>query len=1574
MMPLPAPALRLRARRADDRRGTILIVVLGVMTVLAVVGSSFALMMKTELRAATAHVLAETADSIAQSGLQRAIRRIGHEMRQRPYSELDETLHFGAIRLRTGGTHTSYRGETRTYDTFGGARDFRADGTPPSLPYTKIDSGRAYVDVDANGNFTESIDEALIEPDEDNPVFYQPARGNTPGRALFSGFPHAGVFRGDTNKYGGDRIPGGSRYKIKAIPTNAQLNLNGLQSTLLDFLADDQDGLEDGFQGSQFKFMLRFLGRGIYFEHGESGDLRGNPLTADVVNDIYQLREEYGGWFTNKDQVVDVMPEGNAAWRFVQDYVTVHAWPAHDPLTGLQQPNTMRPSVSLQSYQDKIGYYDEQRAANSKVGDPLSVTLIPVTLAPIDVNTAPAPVLYAAIGGVSGDARWYYYSRTALKVHDGISGPAAPIISSLVLKRPNTAPGGEDKQWVTPDEQKFYPEAFADIESSYAEVREIDSRTMRPGRKLFRRAIHQLHWIRIDPFMPDDFANDTPSEGNDYAYNMARAIEALRPFHGWADFEERVIRDLIEAKGPTSDRDNRGRINNRRVGGGSVPICRPFRDFEHPWNPQSPGGNPDMREIADEFETWYYEAVGDLMRAAFCPTPRFNKFNPDANYYTKIDSTDLVYWTVPFMFTPPPIWEVTSTGEVLDTVYDPLANPPRHLIQPVAQKTIRSIVRVGDKVRHHTMKDFAVGFPASPKGFGDPDRDPGITPFSQADVGDPDRVFSQVRLFADVFNIDQSRTALFPYPLNKTDRVMRVRNFHPPTEIPDELEDRVYAPKGISGADLRLHGMSTVDYTFNQAIPGYVSVQPQDHSPFDYEFRAQSGGDAGDGTGAVQLRLLGTPGDGQVTAPSIPKRLPETELRGLLPRLSNESIGTAPPSEVEKSPTGYHLLFFAPFNETLSTGFPLTAGDSISVDRSFASATIPTQVQNEVQHFTRYRWTPYGFTSRVFDFDGPDKDSQIAYPIYLTYPAGPRSENARNDMQGRTFDQIIEELPDDDLMDQIQNWESWREIQDLLQIETNFPYYHGTVEFWFKSDIDQWDMAPGDELPGSDDEIDNSGDRITCGFFGATNLTYRDPAAGEGIIGVQTFFWRLPGNYLAVARLHFMDALYVQSGSIRTAELATWVSGGRGDRKPFTKWLIDKCDPVLNLSWDAYEGMTPPPDPEWRATPDTLDEGDYGFMYSVVLHFVPLDPLYNNVEGRGLLWRPHEWYHMAVSFRSDAETHNVDNARSGHSKAVDFYINGVWLDTPQLITAETENSTNWNFSTLARNDAMNDRSLMPNVPSEQTGRNYMVRVWSSFINDINPRSLLTVGAVTRRQATLKQIEEYNARPSVSVTNLRVEQEMFYFADGTFVLPANGTIDAFRVTNKWLELDRDAFGPYTEGELERIRAFARYNTDPGNPDVTILGTYQNGFRNVWGTDVLLASFNWIEHRPRWDSARSRPVLFRQAPYIQFQLATYRPDDGGLELKSRVDSAFRIANFTADPETGAPIQAVEDVGRIKAMGVAFPDDEILPTGGCFVYTAIFNNAPFFILNSAPILDEVSLTVLTGSEVLATDVIYN
>lgn len=1525
------------------RRGTVLIFTLGVLIVLSVMGTSFALLMRTERQATVNYLYGVRAKLIAKDGILRATAELQTLLARNNYTELTDLWAFGVV---ASGTDYVY-----DYNVFCGVQRLSDDQNPPPVSYPYYhptaalpqDRGINYLDWNQNG--VSDLGEQL------DPAFFQ---GGLPTqRATLSGFAADGLYESPFRA--GTFVPGGDHYRLKVIETNAQLNLNFIGETPLDILTDELNTVPgyvpgDTVNGTAFKFMLLQLGAAIQ----EEITLPENPFNYDCVRDLWDLRLALGGQFTSKYQIRDVVI-GNStlanpedAWRAVENSVTVHAWPGHDPRYTSRNPNTLVPEINTRTrYEEKIGSMDYVAVDQQYEfrGKPHAVDTRSAVLCPVNVNTASGPVMRAVFANVSGDARFWYFSvgdtaaGTGLIAGDPENAPGAPAFSVATIPDSDIAQSVKHPEYTelalwsdTSEDQFGFGPDLTTMRDNFAVFRRKPNLN-NSANILFRQNPKVILYLQLDPLKaPVEDQGTTADPRQNYAANFTACVEALRPFHNWADFDKRVIQDIVIA-------------NHGVFGGAALPsmqqIVEPFDvEWRHPFNKTAPGGagNPYDGET-DYLREWYYEAVADLLRAAFNPTPKITKYNPDANYYQRVDRSDLLYYTVPLCFHSPGIFEVTALGQIYGNVYNPDPLVADYEPRPIVKRQLVSVVKVADIMRHHSQRDFTTGVP----------NDVGDFKFLAGGVPDPGST-SITRLMRNPPGFTprdtRSCTTTFPRTIDEHFGITGSRgtrvNGHVPTPHGDNPEALIY--------DTYMGDHVNGFYPVEAADPGwgYISLRAQDVSPLEPWVHD------------IVADAAATPFEDDVlymkSNPPPPGATPNLELNFFLP--FNESLYTVNPGTrgwVNNPPTGNNY-------QTARYG-----SAPMDVQPDYATGQFATQV-NQQPRARSLCWFPDGFLFRASDYYTTlNQASSTKLPSHLVYPTGvgavPSASGGTNGYQTTMdpADLIDNQIP----ADYVENYrggaqprDDQKADQDMRQDDSNFPYYEGTVEFWYKSDVDQYDTRgyPGSWTYNPDN------DRVFGGFFSANVMTYVDTAANVGIEGCQTFMYKEMKNHLRFTRIYYMNAIRGTTGAYND-----YIGAGA----LLSDILATTADVVADLDGYASPVTVFPPGHAQAGTPiadGDHDPDDLGFMFARYEHWVYLSSRLANPTHLGVnanvpyddVFVPHQWYHVAVSFRSDAETKDPF-----HGKACNFFINGVKIDE--------ENQAGLHYPSGWDSSYWNDAANLGPAAGSATDR---IRALSCLINEVEPKPVLVIGAVRRRQTT----EEARQAFSVGGTGNDLTRELFYFADGEFVAPCNGTMDTFRVTNKYIEDGIEVVSLGIEPN-PAIQRYGRYNTlwesgslpAPNEP----LGSYQNGFTNRWGRDVRVACINWNEYRPVYDPLQCFDVVYDSAPYcrVGFETLTARdgtgvqhtttptspfvPDDGGY-------SGFKATEYAA-PTGGA---------GVTGMGIAFPasNEFVLPRDGALIYDVDFCNGDHVGVMCTAIFDDITVTVLIPIEFLQFEEVYD
>ncbi|MEK7866277.1 MAG: hypothetical protein AAB434_06300 [Planctomycetota bacterium] len=334
----------MRCGNRAGRRGFAIFISIGVLALLSVLASSFAIMSQMERSVANSYVDKVRAKLLATSGIEMAVSELGRQAKSQAWES----------RYQRWG-----------YD--------QEDNLPPHDDHRYND---------------------LIPS----------ARPSFVPASIPAGMP---VCSGWLSATYGD---GADYYKLKVVDTASQVDLNGPQSNLATILQN--------------------LGQAI-------AELRGtNPVPAGMGAAIVTFRSGLnGGQFRSKDELLGVPGMTQALYDVLKDYVAV---------AGYRDPRCINPNPS----------------ANFPGNWPNAGQL--VSRAPINLNTAPYPVLVAWAAGLAG-----YAVRTSptgparlgtapvqfvKTLVPAITYPEAQAIAHAIIERRQPSPQGADRPFKSMDD------------------------------------------------------------------------------------------------------------------------------------------------------------------------------------------------------------------------------------------------------------------------------------------------------------------------------------------------------------------------------------------------------------------------------------------------------------------------------------------------------------------------------------------------------------------------------------------------------------------------------------------------------------------------------------------------------------------------------------------------------------------------------------------------------------------------------------------------------------------------------------------------------------------------------------------------------------------------------------------------------------------------------------------------------------------------------------------------------------------------------------------------------------------
>lgn len=451
-------------------------------------------------------------------------------------------------------------------------------------------------------------------------------------------------------------------FRTKIIDTSAQININSLQVNLGQIL----DSLGAALRGDPNYGVNPF-----YTEANEGGRL----VTG---REILRYRDTLeGNQFHSKAQLKVFIGEQN--FRLLEDFVTTHSW---------IDPNTYRSADGIaQTTQDDV----PQTAVNTGLtGLRTEITgaarLVPEPRAPINVNTAPEPVLVAVLTGLGG-RRAYPVARIR---DDRIEGANLGLIE---LEAGDLLPAGREELFLRPSPVWVYTDPLS-IDQARAIAKAIISR---------RKAQPFTQWRSGSGGAQsgfEEFVNELPESSLPSPSTMA-------------------VLDPVVPRDSTT-------IKNALLFGGSGEFEKAYSVFQR-GNPTSETEIRRLRGMSRAGRNaWYWETMRGVLSANFNPNTRTNKYNPNATAYAPVDKFGLVKLstggvegaqvteadplpghTTDFCFDATGIFEVTTLAEVAqpDASGRALAAGER-----IAEVKRRTIVQVWDVLRHTTQEHFEKPF------------------------------------------------------------------------------------------------------------------------------------------------------------------------------------------------------------------------------------------------------------------------------------------------------------------------------------------------------------------------------------------------------------------------------------------------------------------------------------------------------------------------------------------------------------------------------------------------------------------------------------------------------------------------------------------------------------------------------------------------------------------------------------------------------------------------------------------------------------------------------------------------
>ncbi|MCI0651044.1 MAG: hypothetical protein L0Z55_04095 [Planctomycetes bacterium] len=463
----------------------------------------------------------------------------------------------------------------------------------------------------------------------------------------------------------GGTYDGGSDYfKTKIIDAAAQINVNGEQDTLAQML----DSLGEALQKS-----TDYGGYNPFFEGPKQ---TGRKVLGDEI--IRRRNRLEGKRFTSKNQVREWIGEVNFA--VLEDFITTESW---------VDKSTFRGSDGVEQFDTEAATAPTTGVGAGETGlrtDVVGVArLAPEARAPINVNTAPKPVLIACLMGLGARRAFPYVNidtqQTEERNRSEISadGQLPPTKEELTLRQLPV--------WVYSTPLR-YEQALRIAEAI------IDQRRRSPFTKW------KSETGDLDGFY--DFVNRTISD--DY-FPQPHEITVVNPRDKDRD-NPRYRSDILNASNENGVLYLRG------------------HDSREGQDRQS-RGLPFSGRYA-----WYYDMMRGMLLANFNPNARINKYNPDWTAYQAVDKSNLIKLgadgkdattprpghTTEFCFDSNGIFEITSFAQITGpTAVQPGVDEGPELsdyagAERFSEVKQRTVVKVWEVLRHTTQQDFEQPF------------------------------------------------------------------------------------------------------------------------------------------------------------------------------------------------------------------------------------------------------------------------------------------------------------------------------------------------------------------------------------------------------------------------------------------------------------------------------------------------------------------------------------------------------------------------------------------------------------------------------------------------------------------------------------------------------------------------------------------------------------------------------------------------------------------------------------------------------------------------------------------------
>lgn len=1543
-----------------SRRGTLLVVVLGLLVALFVIGTSFSFVTLAERRAAENYLDRQRALDLALDGIEYSVARLRAEAAVEHYEGIKPT-HAGV-------------GKTKDYDPrLYSLRPL--DAANPSVSWSRSTSSTSigggadanWIDFDSDG--AKGGNETTYGTDKIQAALPLGAEGFAAG---VTGFGGDGISMNQVRKRSGEGDQSGAApsgtyealgdyFRVRTVDAASLLPLNN-------------------FAGDHLSRVLLVLGDAIdaWLNNGKPGG-KDNPFTPDIVADIRKLSEENGNIINTKDDLRPIFAgysDGDRLFEIAANFITTESWQDMDyrdwadsntkVAEGPENPKRltdqerMRAGWSDTSSSGMDGWPDWQPAASG------------FGKSPININTAPKPVLVALLAGIEARARLMFYQK-----QDLITANDQLYFDNFTQAVPQQTTGTTD----------------LGRQNNHADVAGVLLETNWYPSGSNSRGIFQM--VPIGPIETMyGKKGQTSAQGGgaaEHAGMLADQIILMRtqaPFQSWQDFDARFMREIllrIPNEGRTGMRVpdvvgvNRGDLN--AADSSAVRAQYPENLLPKPENCQhaaNPLKSGDAAMKGGDFRAWYWKSCVDMLRAALCPVNITNRYNSDYPYHTNVDRMDLTVTNAPICFSSMGVYEVVSMGEILA--------PPKHQNVtttgnaadrlPIARRKVRSVIKIYDIWRHSSQSDFMT--PPDPIIFNRTAQPAGATT-------------PPVSAYAA---LTKRNTKAGPYSVDEKSAGIWENNTAEETAAMGRAEDSRNLgyrrdpsnPNVFTDGRDRWKGHN--EYTAASREFGWVTMDPQDRTPFTYtdgrsyplNFHARFNEGLRARTEMLQetdsnITIDGVCSDNRARAQNWGHFPLETNavfddfISSATPRDTGHALKTpgGAPQEFSSSGDGDEATRYS----TLLPDGARLSGQSLRFRAR--NSMVGTYGMRGLSRMARLKILRYPCGSHYAEY--PFMPIQ---PTDNSYPQGVKDSDLPGSVwDGSSNEQMARLRLQGSAAPYRGHDEHNRAVENHRQRRSNMPYYEGTVDFWIK-----WDLPPqGSERNNvvvAMGEVDPASHNFS-GLFGATaygrfRATSRGMSGGpvaatdvttpfhaEPFInnpgsndrddsadfeGVQFFVYKEPGGLLRFTRMYFSEAFgsNVTSGATGTGSMTINRFGnalrrivgplGTADGGPFSS-----TDP-----FSPYTGTN-------EICNDT--NSDKGFLFSRTDSWIDLSFATYVSGGNRVTLRPHDWHRFTLSYASNAP--NSNNAAPYR----------LWLDGRQVSGVQffDDPSGDAGFRNDGRHKGPTGAYDEP-IPVESASTpSYLIYRTTVKLLEINPEDRLTVGCIFRRQPDIKDTNWYNLyfNQGPDPSNVTKAPRPVFKFDSNFVAVANATIDDFRISAQVI--------PATVQQVNQaaMAANSRY-IGPSDPNAANC-YFEHGFwpmreddEKLLGSPVRVGTISWTELRPDFDPYAVRGLDLSKSARVRVEWAVFE-DYQSIDPGGGVND-MRSQKYKGESEDMK--DSALDSTAYWARGGMSLRGAVVPSGsrvGMLMYRVHFQaGEDLTVCNVTPFLLEVKVTVFT------------